>query len=326
MSRFVIEDDPAGAGFDISDAAPQESVGKRTGRQLPGELQGFISAFQGPTLGFLDELTGGVQGAGAFIGSGGDMGAASKAYRENRDLIRGAEAEYRDKYPLAGLTKTAAAMPVYMAAPVAKLASLPVNLGTNILRALPSALAIGGLTAAGESEAETPMGVAKDAATGAAVSGAATAVTLPIAAGIVGAYRGVQRVAGGSSPAGSAARAEIERKAREELAKNITRDAKPGTVFSGAPVPTGEVNAAGRPIMRSPVSSATEQAAAQVGKLGERGMILDLPGGNVRQLADTLTILPGQTKNKVVAEQLARRATSADRLINSADEIGRAHV
>lgn len=320
MSRFVIEDDPAGAGFDISDDAPQESVGKRSGRQLPGEMQGFISAFQGPTLGFLDELTGGVQGAGAFIGSGGDMGAASKAYRENRDLIRGAEAEYRDKYPLAGLTKTAAAMPVYMAAPVAKLASLPVNLGTNILRALPSALAIGGLTAAGESEAETPMGVAKDAATGAAVSGAATAVTLPIAAGIGGAYRGVQRVAGGSSPAGSAARAEIERKAREELAKNITRDAKPGTVFSGAPVPTGEVNAAGQPIMRSPVSSATEQAAKQVGKLGERGMILDLPGGNVRQLADTLTILPGQTKNKVVAEQLARRATSADRLINSADE------
>jgi len=174
MSRFVIEDDPAESGFDISDDAPQESVGKRSGRQLPGELQGFISAFQGPTLGWLDELTGGVQGAGAFIGSGGDMDAATKAYRENRDLIRGAEAEYRDKYPLAGLTKTAAAMPVYLAAPVAKLASLPVNLGTNILRALPSALAIGGATAAGESEADTTAGVAEDATKGAAVYGAET--------------------------------------------------------------------------------------------------------------------------------------------------------
>ena len=133
MSRFVIEDDPAGAGFDISDDVPQESVGKRSGRQLPGPLQGFVSAMQGPTLGFLDELTGGVQGAGAFIGSGGDMDAAAKAYRENRDLIRGAGAEYRDKYPFAGLTKTATAMPVYMAAPVAKLSGLPDLLMKRVL-------------------------------------------------------------------------------------------------------------------------------------------------------------------------------------------------
>lgn len=330
MSRFVIEDDPQEQGRysiegepsleSLITGKPKRNEAREVGAQLPGPLQGFISAFQGPTLGFLDELTGGVQGAGAFIGSGGDMDAATKAYRFNRDLIRGAEAEYRDKYPGAGITKTMAAMPVYMSAPVAKLASLPVNLGTNILRALPSALAIGGTTAAGESEADTPMGVAEDAAKGAAASAATTALAMPIAAGIGAGYRGVQRVAGGSAPAGSAARNEIERAAREELAKNIVRDAKPGTVFSGAQIPTGELNAAGKPLTRPATSSATQQAAAQVGKLGERGMILDLPGGNVRQLADTLTILPGQTKNKVLAEQLARRATSADRLINSADE------
>jgi hypothetical protein len=323
MARFDVDAALANAGTDgpqkfkmpSAPAAPERYRGGYQPRS--DEVQGFMSAMQGPTLGFLDEAVGGLSALGK-ITQGAD--AMAQQYRDARDAVRANVEDYEKNYKSAGLTRMATAMPVYMAAPVMKLASLPVNLGTNILRVLPSALAIGGLTAAGESESDTASGVAEDAAKGAAVSGATTMLTMPLAAAVGAGYRGMQRVAGGSSPAGSAARAEIERAAREKLAKNITRDAKPGTVFSGAPVPTGEVNAAGLPIMRSAVSLATEQAAKQVGKLGERGMILDLPGGNVRQLADTLTILPGQTKNKVVAEQLARRATSADRLINSADE------
>jgi len=319
MSRFVIEDDPAASGFDISDGVPEAPQRYRGGYQPKSDpVQGFMSAMQGPTLGWLDETVGGLSALGK-IPQGAD--AMRQQYLDARDAVRANVEDYQTNYPvLSRVSKTAAAMPVYMAAPVAKMASLPVNIGTNILRALPSAAVLGAVTAAGESDSDNPADIASDAATGAASSAIATGIAMPAAAILGAAGRGVLRMAGGGNAPARIAQEEVGRAAREELAKNLARDVQPGTVFGGTQIPTGEITAAGNPVMRAAMSDVVQQAAARVGKLGDRGMILDLPGKNVRQLADTLAVMPGQTKNKVVAEQLARRATSADRLIKSADD------
>lgn len=329
MARFDVDAALANANSDGPQkfkmpSAPEAPQRYRGGYQPKSDpVQGFMSAMQGPTLGFLDEAVGGLSALGK-ITQGAD--AMKQQYLDARDAVRANVEDYEKNYPVTSrVTKTATAMPVYMAAPVAKLARLPVNLGTNILRALPSAAALGAVTAAGESESDTPMDIASDAATGAASSAAATVFTMPTAAILGAVGRGVLRAAGGIAAGGiknppTIAQELVERAAREELAKNLARDVQPGTVFSGVQIPTGEITAAGKPVMQSATSDAVQQAAARVGKLGEHGMILDLPGKNVRQLADTLAVMPGQTKNIIGSEQKKRMATSAQRLIAAADE------
>ena len=328
MARFVIEDD-ADDRYVIDEpqaSAPQaagESIAYQSGRQLPSPLQGFISSMQGPTFGFLDELTGAVQGAGAAL-TGGNP---AQAYREGRDLMRGAQAQYRKDYPvLAPVTQAAAAtMPfaVGMPSPALVKTAGPVS---NIINAAIPAAVYGGVSALGESEADTIGGAAGDVGGGAMTAGIMAGVTQPMAAAIAAGGRGVMRAAGGPKGpaqavgAGGLAQGYIRDRAREELAKNMARDVPPGTVFDDVRIPSGAVSASGKPIMRQSVSSGAERAAARVGKLGPDAYIADLPGENVRQLIDTVATLPGQTKNLVANAQRARRAGAYGRLAQAADD------
>ena len=99
MARFTIEDEiPASSsGFTIDDAPEvrtaltPEQIARASGAELPSPAQGFVTAMQGPLFGFLDEMTGAVQG----IKSAATGGEFAPAYREGRDLIRGMEEQYR---------------------------------------------------------------------------------------------------------------------------------------------------------------------------------------------------------------------------------------
>ena len=79
MARFTIEDEiPASSsGFTIDDAPEArqsltpEQISRASGAELPSPAQGFVTAMQGPLFGFLDEMTGAVQGIKSAATGGG---------------------------------------------------------------------------------------------------------------------------------------------------------------------------------------------------------------------------------------------------------------
>ena len=66
---------------------------KVEGANAPGAARGLISVLQGPTLGFADEILGGIGGAYDALTKGGGY---LPNYRANRDYLRGA-AEYEQR-------------------------------------------------------------------------------------------------------------------------------------------------------------------------------------------------------------------------------------
>ena len=122
MARFTIEDEiPASSsGFTIDDAPEVRTaltpgqIARASGAELPSPAQGFVTAMQGPLFGFLDEMTGAVQGIKS-VATGGEF---APAYREGRDLIRGMEEQYRKDYPiLATVAPLMASAPVFVGGP-----------------------------------------------------------------------------------------------------------------------------------------------------------------------------------------------------------------
>jgi hypothetical protein len=83
---------------------------KEAGANAPGAVRGLISVLQGPTLGFADEILGGVGGAYDALTKGGGY---LPNYRANRDYLRGA-AEYQQKQNpwTTGITQTMASAPL----------------------------------------------------------------------------------------------------------------------------------------------------------------------------------------------------------------------
>jgi len=150
MARFDVDAALANANSDGPQkfkmpSAPEAPQRYRGGYQPKSDpVQGFMSAMQGPTLGWLDEAVGGLSAIGK-IGQGADV--MKQQYLDARDAVRANVEDYQKNSPVtSGVTKTMAPMADYTAATVAKVASLPVNHETNILRPVPSGLAIVGLT------------------------------------------------------------------------------------------------------------------------------------------------------------------------------------
>ena len=334
MARFDVEAalSAAGAGG-ASTAAPgpkrfrmpgEPSAGEREGRAMAAPLQGFITAMQGPTFGFQDELTGAVQGLKTIL-TGGGLDHAGQDYAHYRDMMRGATEQYRkDRPTLATLSSLAASMPVQVMLPTPKLPRLGSGMLADLGRAGTAAAIYSAITGLGETKADEPVAMLADA-------GKSAAIAAPVAAGglIAGRTLGamgapIARMAAEGGNLGKSAQEMAqelaERKAASKVAEAFERDAPPGTVFTDGMVPTGDLLASGAQQMRPGISSAMDRAAARMGKLGDRAMVLDAGGKNVRRLADVIATMPGKTTEIINREQLARRATSADRLIQAADD------
>jgi len=73
MARFDIDAALAeanqGRKFDV-DAGLQSATARASGADLPSPVQGFVTAMQGPLFGFLDEMTGAIQGAKSLLPAG----------------------------------------------------------------------------------------------------------------------------------------------------------------------------------------------------------------------------------------------------------------
>jgi len=268
---------------------------KEAGANAPGAARGLISVLQGPTLGFGDEILGGIGGAYDTLTKGGDY---LPNYRANRDYLRGA-AEYEQKQNpwTTGITQTMASAPLSVlrlfggAPQVANTMAAPsVNmLGQGMTAARTGAL-FGTVGGAGASTSDTLSGVGLDALKGGALSAAIGGGSVPIIRG-AGAVGG--NIAQRFRPPSATTAAQLE------IAQALARDAT------------------AKQITGNPVIAARTTLPA----LGEPAVIADVGGASTRGLLDTMATLPGRTKEAVSQFITQReRLGAAPRMISAADE------
>ena len=301
--------------------AERKSPAYEAGAKKSELEKGFLTAMQGPTFGFYDELAGALAAPITALQTGKPL---SEAYQQERDIRRGAVESYMKENPwtsaglqgvasiptmLAGLPTraaglaTKAVMPaVEYAAP--KLAQTATNIG-RYLTAAPEAgkvmgmgqrmvqagaggVGYGLLGGAGASEGETTGEIAADAGKSALMGAVLGPITQPVM-GVLGAAG--RQVAARVSPERAATYAQ------QKVAEALLRDTPPDLL-----------------------ESALGMAQARMGKLGPEARIADVGGANTRQLLDTIATLPGETKQMLERAIRERQAGRAGRLMTAADE------
>lgn len=269
---------------------------KAEGANAPGAVRGLISVLQGPTLGFADEILGGIGGAYNALTQGGGF---SKNYQQARDYLRGAaEYEQRENPLTTGITQTMASAPLsvlrlFGGAPQvanAMTRAPAVNMLGQGMTAAGTGAAFGTVAGAGGSTADTLSGVGLDALKGGALSAALGAGSVPVM-GAVGAVG--SNIAQRFNPARATTAAQLE------IAQALARDAEARQI-------------AGNPVIAARTTLPT---------LGQPAVIADVGGASTRGLLDTMATLPGRTKEAV--SQFIRQRESlgaAPRMISAAEE------
>jgi len=269
---------------------------KAEGANAPGAVRGLISVLQGPTLGFADEILGGVGGAYNALTQGGGF---SKNYQQARDYLRGAAEYQQQENPLTtGITQTMASAPLsvlrlFGGAPQvanAMTRAPAVNMLGQGMTAAGTGAAFGTVAGAGGSTADTLGGVGIDALKGGALSAALGAGSVPVM-GAIGAVG--SNIAQRFNPARATTAAQLE------IAQALARDAEARQM-------------AGNPVIA---------ARTTLPKLGQPAVIADVGGASTRGLLDTMATLPGRTKE--AASQFIRQRESlgaAPRMISAAEE------
>jgi len=295
----------------------RKSAAYESGAKKSNLEKGFLTAMQGPTMGFYDEIAGAVAAPIKAIAEGKPL---SQAYQEQRDVIRGAVESYTKERPwtATGLQATAtlptmllgaparatravsgAVMPIietvapkmaqfgrYLTQPAA--AGQVMGMGQRMAQAGASGVGYGAIGGLGSSEGETVSDIAKDVATSSAIGGVLGPLTQPAMA-VMGA--GGRQIAARVSPS------KAETYAQQKVAEALLRDTPPDLL-----------------------ASALSMSQARMGKLGPEARIADIGGANVRQLLDTLATLPGETKQALERAIRERQAGRAGRLMTAADE------
>lgn len=271
-------------------------------------LRGLTNVLNGPTFGFGDELIGAVGGAAKTLFNDKSL---AQNYRETRDYARGVQDQYKEDFPIGSVvTQLAASAPTMLVNPLGRATSAAIGAASpraaallnpatqingvwnNTARAALTGAGYGAVSGAGESRAEDFGGVVGDAAKSAALSAVLSGAAQPVIAGVGAASKNVaQRFS--DKAAGNYA--------QQKVAEALARDAR-GNVFE-----TGMANPGA-------------QATARFQKLGPEAAVADAGGENTRQLLDTLSTLPGRTKNQAQNFIHERQAGRAARLVGAADE------
>ena len=301
--------------------AERKSPAYEAGAKKSEGEKAFLTAMQGPTMGFYDELAGAMAAPITAIQTGKPL---SEAYQQERDIRRGAAESYIKENPwtsaglqgvasiptmLAGLPTRAAGavsqavMPaITSAAPkvaqtvsnigryltAAPEAGKVMGMGQRMVQAGTGGVGYGLLGGAGASEGQTAGEIAADAGKSALMGAVLGPITQPVM-GVLGAAK--RQVAGRVSPERAATYAQ------QKVAEALLRDTPPDLL-----------------------QSALGMAQARMGKLGPEARIADVGGANVRQLLDTIATLPGETKQALERAIRERQAGRAGRLVTAADE------
>ena len=247
-----------------------------TGKGLSKGTRLAMTALQGPTLGFADELAGLVGGGSALVRGQ----SPSQGYTQARDIYRSGVESYKEEQPIGGaVAQGVASLPLGM-----------LNIGRSIapnvgpvLRSIGSGLGFGIVGGAGEAKEleDIPQEAATSGATSAVLGGATESVMKAVrpVKQVIGAQAGrmipesVRGMVGGSS-------VDI---ARRRVAQAMLRD-----------------------------GATTDQVAARMSKLGDDAILAESSGYNTRDLLDTMATLPGRTKNyteQFIRTRQAQRGT-----------------
>jgi len=302
MARFDIDAALAeanqGRKFDV-DAGLQSATARASGADLPSPAQGFVTAMQGPLFGFLDEMTGAIQGAKSFA-TGGDY---LPVYREGRDLIRGMEEQFRNDYrKTAAITPLVAASPLMIGWPQLVLKAPVGASGAGVLArqmagAGGTAAGYGALSSAGESEAQNQQ-LLSDILSRGALSSMVAGASVPIVnvlAGIAG--RGQRALPPGAIPGPlripGAERTDF---ATRKVAEQLIRD-QPENI-------------------RKPM----DRLLAYQRGMGNEARIVDLGGAQTHRTLDTLATLPGKTPEMANQAVIQRQAGRGAAIMRDADK------
>jgi hypothetical protein len=282
--------------------------------------RGLASAMAGPTFGFFDELAGAISAPVKAIQQGIPLG---EAYRQGRDIVRGAAESYEKESPyLAAGGQIAASLPLmagnllaqgarqiggavmpairsiapsiapsvqaagqFMTA--APAAGQVMGLGQRMAQAGAAGAGYGALGGIGASTADNPLDVLSDAARSAAMGGALGAGSQPVMS-VLGA--GGRQVMARVSP--TSANTYAQQKVAEALIRDQPEDL---------------------------ASSALNRAQTRLARLGPEARIADVGGKSTRNLLDVQATLPGTTTEAVERAIRERQAGRAGRLMTAAD-------
>lgn len=297
-----------------------QSPAYREGAKQSTLQKGLASAMAGPTFGFFDELAGAISAPVKAIQQGIPLG---EAYRQGRDIVRGAAESYEKESPyLAAGGQLAASLPlaaggmlaqgvrqlgkavmpaITSAAPSvapsiqaagrfmtsAPAAGQVMGLGQRTAQAAGAGFGYGALGGIGASTSDNPLDVLSDAAKSAALGGALGAATQP-AMSVLGA--GGRQVMARVSP--TAAGTYAQQKVAEALIRDVPEDL---------------------------ASSALNRAQTRLTRLGPEARIADVGGKSTRNLLDVQATLPGTTTEAVERAIRERQAGRAGRLMTAAD-------
>ncbi len=251
-------------------------------------------------------IDGGAPGApNSFVGRAGNW--LVRDADAGRTRLAADMAPYKEKNPLSAMAGEVsgdilASLPVGGAlvkggAKLMQMAGITQQAG-KVIGALPRAAqaagvgaAYGGVMGAANSNADTFGGSLGDAAASAATSAAFGGLSSPVVSGLGAIARNVK---------GRVSETAAGEYAKQKVAQAFARDAR-GNLATG-----GVIN---------PLT----QVANRFGKLGDEAMIVDAGGRNTNALLDTLTILPGRTKEAVANAQHQRMAGEGGRLRSAAE-------
>lgn len=310
MAKYLIEDDTSAAPvqssgkFVISDEEEpgiidraKNIVGSMFSPEAVPSAGSVVSALQGPTMGFLDELAGAggaAVGALANLTPLGDGKSIPENYRETRDTVRQMSDQYIKDNPVSGhAERIVASLPALAKIPFQAVAegALP-----RLYAASKAGAGFGAVSGAGESESDSvrgDVGNAAKSATIGAIAGPVLGEVVNAAAPLVSrmGQKAADMFGFGDGQGGQPAKDWALRKIADAMAKDQQG-------------------------IENPIAKAAPRMAA----LGEDATIADSAGQNTRQLLDTLATLPGQAKNKAENLIRSRQAARSGRLFDAAEE------
>jgi hypothetical protein len=261
----------------------QVSEAETTGKELSKGTRLGMTALQGPTLGFADELTG-LVGAGAALVQGK---SPSEGYQQARDIYRSGVESYKEEQPIgAAVSQGVASLPLGM-----------LNLGRSIapnvgpvLRSIGSGLGFGIVGGAGEAKEleDVPLEAAKTGATSA--------------------------VLGGATELGMKAVRPVKQAITSQAGRIVPESVRD---YFG----TSSVDLARRRVAQAMLrdGATTDQVAARMAKLGDDAILAESSGYNTRDLLDTMATLTGRTKNYTEELIRSRQAQRGGRLAQAAE-------
>lgn len=295
-----------------------QSPAYREGTQQPTLQRAAVTAMQGPTFNFFDNIAGAVSAPVKALQQGIPLG---EAYRQGRDFVRGQTESFEAERPFtAGGAQMAASLPLSLAGAPARLGSMmlpalqrtapsvaptvqragsyiagapttgqAMGMGQRMVQAGASGGGYGFVSGVGASTADNPLDVLSDAATSAVFGAGLGAGTQPV--------QSVLGMAGRQATARMMPTA-AGTQAQQQVAQALIRD---------VPAPLDPNNALTR-------------AQARLLKLGPEARIADVGGKSTFNLLDLQATLPGTTGTAVERAIRERQVGAGPRMMAATDE------